>query len=558
MATRSLQDWALPQLEKILPLDHDSLKQIISYTDTLSKPAAAEHLKEILGDSPQAFEFISSFNTRRPAAPSAAAPSSQPTSSRDVSESEVPRAAPKAKKKKAPLHALPPRQVEHSGDIQGAYIKRDEQDYIAKPNRPKHSKEAPLANTLALESQPEAKQLPKTTAAAFLQRPKPPPSAAGPLITDALSTKSSRASSPAPSKASAKVNMTGGTSMRGASSALNDLDSAIRTLEMQTNPSLAAQDDPAKRRCACMAQRHALLAAAPNCLQCGKIICAKEGLGPCTFCGTPLLSPDEVHAMVKILREERGRERQQTNNAAHKKAEVSKTPRAFATAQNIGAPGRVDASVPGNTATPGYASAPDPTESDAQRLAAAKLHRDRLLKFQAENARRTRIHDEAADFDTPDVGLSAWASPSERALQLKQQQKVLRAQEWNARPEYEKRSMVASIDIVGGKAVRKMQAVERPVTPPSEVDDEDAFVRPPEDTKNGKGGAFSRNPLLGGGLIRPIFDAGKDKGKQREKKTTWRRVQDDNDDNEAWILDGGVYGDTQGDRPLGAEEHAQG
>ena len=46
----SLQDWAVPRLEKLLPLDADSLKQIITYTDTLPKNVAAEHLKNLLGD----------------------------------------------------------------------------------------------------------------------------------------------------------------------------------------------------------------------------------------------------------------------------------------------------------------------------------------------------------------------------------------------------------------------------------------------------------------------------------------------------------------------------
>ena len=48
-----------------------------------------------------------------------------------------------------------------------------------------------------------------------------------------------------------------------------------------------------------------------------------------------------------------------------------------------------------------------------------------------------------------------WASPAERAQQLKRQQEVLREMEWNAKPEYEKRRVVASIDLQGRKVVRK-------------------------------------------------------------------------------------------------------
>ena len=108
-----------------------------------------------------------------------------------------------------------------------------------------------------------------------------PPSAAGRLISDTKSQSKSK------SKAT-KVTVTGGTPMHGASTALSDLDYAIRELEIQTNPTLApTAEQNARRKCSCMATRHELLQAAPNCLNCGKIICVKEGLGPCTFCGKP-------------------------------------------------------------------------------------------------------------------------------------------------------------------------------------------------------------------------------------------------------------------------------
>lgn len=125
--------------------------------------------------------------------------------------------------------------------------------------------------------------------------------------------------------------------------------------------------------------------------------------------------------------------------------------------------------------------------------------------------------------------------------------------EWNARPEYEKRRQVLSIDLVGGKVVRKMAPVERPASPEEEggaVLRTDGGAAALEETSgnrgggNGNGGAFSKNPLLGG-LIKPVFDA-KGKGAAQEGRkshaTKWRRVQDDLDDNEGLILDGGVYG----------------
>lgn len=514
----SLAEWALPQLSKLLPLDDESLKQIISYTESLPNREAADHLQNMLGDSPQALEFITSFNNRRksraPAAPAQTATSS------DLSE--VPKPKPRKKKQTGLGKPLPARQIEDAGNLAGAYIKRSEDDYMAGSSRSKAVK----SNAFGLSQKPDALQLPTATSSGTAtpksrgvspapQPKKLPPSAAGQLISE---TKPSRNSSPKPK---AKVSVAGGTPMHGASTALSDLESAIRTLEIQTNPALSAQDS-SKRKCNCMATRHPLLDAAPNCLNCGKIICVKEGIGPCTFCNTPLLSADETQSMIRILREERGKEKMVANNAGQKRAEVAHAPRPFST--------------PKTTAPVSDA------DSENEKLAKAKQHRDKLLAFQAQNAKRTQVHDEAADFETTTAGLSMWASPQERAMQLKRQQKALREQEWNAQPDYEKRKVVASIDLVGGRIVKRMAAAERPKTPESE----DEPSEPAQQYENGaisKGsGAFSRNPLLGA-LIRPtITIESKGKDKQSEKKQAWRRVQDDNDDNEQWILDGGVYG----------------
>lgn len=499
---------SLAQLSRLLPLPESDLQQVLDYATTLPKAETVDHFKNLLGESPQAIEFIASFNSRRKD------PASKPVSEQTTqSDSGVPRPVRGQKKKKPPLHALPPRQVQDNYAAQGtAYHKKNEDDYISK--RPVSSG-APTASNASV-SPPEADVVPATIS-------KPPPSAAGSLISD-LKTKSaptsrgtSRKTSPAPSKA--KVNITGGTSMQGGSAALRELDAAIRSLEISTNSSLL---DNEKRKCNCIGARHPLLAAAPNCLNCGKVICVKEGLGPCTFCGTPLLSAVEIQGMIRELREERGREKMALDASSHRRADVSKTPAPFTT------PRGVDTTML------------SPAE------AKAKEHRDKLLAFQAQNAKRTTVRDEAADFETPiTAGVNMWASPAERAKQLKKQQKVLAEQEWNARPDYEKRRQVVSIDLVKGKVVKRMGAVERTPQPQSESED-DVEELPKSDTSGNKGGGtFSQNPLLGS-LIKPVYDTGKgiDSAERppEARKKTWRRVQDDLDDNEDIILDGGVYG----------------
>ncbi|KAK5175238.1 uncharacterized protein LTR77_000375 [Saxophila tyrrhenica] len=564
-----LEDWALPRLQQLLPLDDDSGKQVIQYAETLPKDAAAEHLKNLLGDDAKALEFISSFNQRRQNAQASSTPTNHDRQMGASQASNRPAEAPRARgggrggKKRANIHALPARQIEDRGNLGGGYVKAAESDYMPTSSRQRH-KDVVADNLAIRQKTPDATQMPLITGdAAPTDEPitsKAPPSAAGPLISDSLSPRkggsaqSSRGASPAPKT---KVNISGGTAMHGASSTLSDLDSAIRSLEVQTNPSLSstanAASETEKRRCNCMATRHPLLDIAPNCLNCGQVICVKQGLGPCTFCGSPLLSSDEISKVLRVLKDERGEERMKANNSAHKKADVAHgKARAFTGRDFL-------AQTCSNRSSPLSSTPATPAGSDDEGEKAAKQHRDKLLSFQAQNARRTQIHDEAADYDVPSSGTSMWASPAERAAQLKKQQKILREMEWNARPDYEKRKVVASIDLKGGRVVRKMADVEKPdfnggTDEGAEVDD--GYVAPaPDASRSGGGGAFSNNPLAKG-LIKPKAREEKGKGTEREQRNTWRRVQMDEDDNEGWILDGGVYGGNVDGRVLGDEEHA--
>ncbi|KAG9235859.1 C2HC5 finger protein-like protein [Amylocarpus encephaloides] len=509
---------SLAQLSNLLSLQETDLQQVLDYATTLSKQQAADHFKDLLGESPQSIDFISTFNSRRKDPSAAVSPQASSQAQAQSTFGGVQKGAKKQPKRKATLHTPVARQVQDNFAQGHAYKKKDEDDYIVKRPAPV-TVTAPPKNAFTLNPKPELVAAPT---------PKPPPSAAGTLISDfksksnSSSRNPSRTGSPAPTQKT-KVNITGGTSMHGASTVINELDAVIRGLEISTNSSILPSVE--KRRCNCIGARHPLLAASPNCLNCGKVVCVKEGLGPCTFCGNPLLSAVEIQAMIRELREERGKEKMALDASSHKRAEVSKRPAPFSTPRNA------------DTATM------SPAEQKA------KEHRDRLLGFQAQNAKRTTVRDEAADFETPmTAGANIWASPVERAKQLKKQQKILAEQEWNARPEYEKRRQVVSIDIVKGKAVKKMgfAPMERPQQPASESEEEVEDTPLQHISGNSGGGTFSRNPLLGG-LIRPVWSGGKGKGVDtgtggEERKKTWRRVQDDLDDNEAVILDGGAYG----------------
>lgn len=231
--------------------------------------------------------------------------------------------------------------------------------------------------------------------------------------------------------------------------------------------------------------------------------------------------------MIRELRAERGQEKMRAHNESK---------------HNEGGPGLGPGSSPSSSSPSG-------------KLDAAKAHRDKLLQFQAQNARRTRVVDEAADFETPNVASTLWMSPAQRALALKKQQRILREMEEKARPEWEKKKTFMSLDIKGGKVRRVYHSAAGPAeSSPSreEADevDEEELGHADEASKPGNGEAFSKNPLLAAsGLFRPIWKAPEGKQAdgttaQKERKQTWRRVQDDRDDNEQWILDGGLHGYT--------------
>ncbi|KAL2871551.1 uncharacterized protein BJX67DRAFT_342582 [Aspergillus lucknowensis] len=194
---------------------------------------------------------------------------------------------------------------------------------------------------------------------------------------------------------------------------------------------------------------------------------------------------------------------------------------------------------------PGMGSAPSTQPQSPRKLDAATAHRDKLLAFQAQNAKRTRVVDEAADFETPNVASTLWMTPSQRALALKKQQRIMREMEEKARPDWEKKKTIMSLDITGGRVRKVYQAAPVETTPAAVEDEETEYLTYDAAGPRSGGEAFSRNPLLAaGGLMRPVWKAPEEKKvENKERKQTWRRVQDDNDDdNEQWILDGGLHG----------------
>ncbi|RMZ92301.1 hypothetical protein DV736_g480, partial [Chaetothyriales sp. CBS 134916] len=478
-----LQSWALPRIKRLLPLEDDALIDILTYANCLPKAESADHLKNLLAGA-------------------------------------VPRPRRQTPKKaKPPLHdAGPVRQPAGHGNVAGGYQKNRDPDALQVPN-------AIHGDTSSASSQNA------TPAPA-----KGPPSAAGKLISDFMPNVRSRPAKKSAGHASAgssspKTNATTTTA------SIADLTSAIAALELATNQTRSSE----RRHCDCNATIHPLFATAPNCLHCGKIICALEGLQPCSFCSSPLLAREQVNAMIKALKEERGVERMVQHNVGVAQA------RSGASTPRFGASGS--------------SSTPDSGDEAVR----ARTHRDKLLAFQRENAQRTKIHDEAADYDTTLApGVSRWMSPMQRAAALKKQQQYLRELEDANRPEWEKKRTVMSIGFKNGKLVKTYERANAASAPAPSQDAALAESDMVDDDTEGGGhqrlsleakAALSNNPLLRGGqLVRPVWKPagaddkakakaeGEDATSGQERRRVWRRVQDEYENNENWAKDGGLAG----------------
>ena len=241
--------------------------------------------------------------------------------------------------------------------------------------------------------------------------------------------------------------------------------------------------------------------------------------------------------MIQALKEERGQEKMAVHNSA-----TSHSGRGTPVFGGIGG------TTPESSGDEGSSAA-----------ARARAHRDKLLSYQKENVQRTKVHDEVADYDmTMTPGATQWMSAIQRAVALKKQQKYIREMKEHHRPEWEKKKTVMSMSIKNGKLMRTYETVQATVEGTEgedELDEADITEVLADDhsVSNPGQGAFSHNPLLANGqLSRPIWKALKgesseEKGKAkgagagvRDRPGRWRRVQDDDEDNEQWILDGGT------------------
>ncbi|KAG0221045.1 hypothetical protein BGX31_010250 [Mortierella sp. GBA43] len=269
---------------------------------------------------------------------------------------------------------------------------------------------------------------------------------------------------------------------KAAAAPLSDLEKAIRDIDLATEAAEAAKQ---RKPCYCLATKHKLNVFAPNCLSCGKIICALEGPGPCTFCGNPVVSIEQQQAMVLELRREKAALAKQRSMATAKR-------KIKAPANTAGYASKVGGGLTSSTGSDGgwygiSGMTEDEELEEAKKASLALEHKERLLEYDRTSA--------------PASG-------------------------------YHQRAKVMTIDVVNRRVV--VEASAPPRSQDNEDDDDDVVAAPVNvfdqikststsggNRHGGRGGAFAMNPLLKLGE-KPTFISTKGKAARGTKESILR------------------------------------
>ncbi|KAI8361413.1 putative zinc finger motif, C2HC5-type-domain-containing protein [Mortierella sp. GBAus27b] len=313
---------------------------------------------------------------------------------------------------------------------------------------------------------------------------------------------------------------------KAAAAPLSDLEKAIRDIDLATEAAEAAKQ---RKPCYCLATKHKLNVFAPNCLSCGKIICALEGPGPCTFCGNPVVSIEQQQAMVLELRREKAALAKQRSMATAKR-------KIKAPANTAGYASKVGGGLTSSTGSDGgwygiSGMTEDEELEEAKKASLALEHKERLLEYDRTSARRSHVIDQATDFVLPGDRPNLWLTEEERQREAaKAKQNLEKAT--TAASGYHQRAKVMTIDVVNRRVV--VEASAPPRSQDNEDDDDDVVAAPVNvfdqikststsggNRHGGRGGAFAMNPLLKLGE-KPTFISTKGKAARGTKESILR------------------------------------
>ncbi|KAI8147226.1 putative zinc finger motif, C2HC5-type-domain-containing protein [Fennellomyces sp. T-0311] len=260
------------------------------------------------------------------------------------------------------------------------------------------------------------------------------------------------------------------------------LEAALKELDIKTS----TEENGKRRPCQCQATKHPLLTIAPNCLNCGKIICTVEGTGPCSFCGTPVLSKEQQVALIAEAKRKRAEEKQRMNAEQMSSKKRSKAPATPSVAYASKVSGQF---VPLNA----YQEPNFDVDREEQNRQKAEAHKEKLLEFQRTSAKRTTVIDQATDFTLPTDQSNPWLTPQERALEMKKKQanmkRLLKS---------DQKRRVMSIN------VQTRQVVVDEASSSSDSEPEELPVAKKEHVDDGSARTYANNPMLKG-ITAPKF-----------------------------------------------------
>uniref|UniRef100_A0A3Q0KSC9 Activating signal cointegrator 1 n=1 Tax=Schistosoma mansoni TaxID=6183 RepID=A0A3Q0KSC9_SCHMA len=181
---------------------------------------------------------------------------------------------------------------------------------------------------------------------------------------------------------------------------------------------------PGRHPCQCLATKHQLV---NNCLNCGRIVCAQEGSGPCYYCGNLVCTIDEEYQLSQGIAKHSQKLRNKLSQAAW--APGTETPyyrriRRAQKSKQESSGGIISVDSNSNDGLESDTDDNDLIKTSAQGaqirleqgLINALCKRDKLLEFDTTCARRTRVIDDELDYFATEggVGSAAWLSPEVR------------------------------------------------------------------------------------------------------------------------------------------------
>lgn len=303
-----------------------------------------------------------------------------------------------------------------------------------------------------------------------------------------------------------------------------EIDQALRDLELVEFGEVRKDGSTNRVKCDCMASRHPLLEVAPNCMNCGKIHCLKEGLGPCTHCGKPLLSAMERDEISSVLYQQK--EDIRAVNAPKPVVPKKKQKAIKYNLSNAGGRAAQEEAIKQMEEENRLAQ-----EAKEKELKVAKERLDTLMSFQDSQAERTRIIDNVGDFELPTAGVNQWASATERALQLKKQQRQMaKMEERDARKKGKKHVISLGLD---GRV--REQEMEDDSTDDEDIRELEKKIRSEKQQTMEENSKNVWNPAMADSKLKRVKYV--QRGEVQEKKVAERGIVDiDGEDDEERLI----------------------